>query len=44
MSKDIRVTIRIPEYLNEKVKQLAEKLNISNNDVYKMVINSYFQS
>lgn len=43
MSKDTRVTIRIPEYLNEKVKQLAEKLNVSNNDVYKILIHSCFK-
>jgi len=38
MSKDVRTTIRIPETLKEKVKEVATDLNMSFNDAIKVVL------
>lgn len=38
MSKDLRVTIRIPENLKIHVQKVAEELNMSFNDAIKVVL------
>lgn len=38
MSNDVRVTIRIPEQLKNKVQQVANDLNMSFNDAVKAVL------
>lgn len=41
MTKDVRLTIRIPEQLKEKVQKMASDLNISVNDAIKVMIDAY---
>lgn len=38
MSKDVRVTIRIPENLKKQIQQVADSLNLSFNDAIKTVL------
>lgn len=38
MSKDLRITIRIPETLKIKVQQVANDLNMSFNDAIKVIL------
>ena len=38
MSNDERITLRLPTDLKAKVQKLADELNISLNDAFKMVI------
>ena len=38
MSDDVRVTIRIPEQLKGKVKEVANSLNMSFNDAIKAIL------
>ena len=41
MSKEIRVTIRIPEYLKQKAETMAKDLSISTNDAIKVMLDAY---
>lgn len=40
MSKDLRVTIRIPENLKQQVQEVANDLNLSFNDAIKVALRS----
>lgn len=35
---DKKVLIRIPESYTDKVEELAEQMNVSKNDIYKVII------
>lgn len=38
MSNDVRITLRLPQNLKLQIEKLANELNISVNDAFKMVI------
>lgn len=38
MSNDERITLRLPQSLKAQIEKLANELNISTNDAFKMVI------
>lgn len=39
MAKDIKETIKIPPEMKADIEKMSNKLNISKNDVYKILIN-----
>ena len=41
MSKDERMTIRIPKELKNNIELIAKELNVSNNDMVKFILYNY---
>lgn len=43
MSKDERLTVRLPQELKTKLEKLSLQLNVSVNDVIKFILFDYFK-
>ena len=42
MSKDERITVRIPHELKVRIETTANALNVSTNDMIKFILANYF--
>lgn len=42
MAKDVRINVRVPEYMKEKVQKDAESKNISISDLVRFILVEYY--